>query len=120
QVVASPRPKGIEEIPVIQQLLAANQTVIACGGGGIPVVRDGHHLKGVPAVIDKDFCSALLADLVDADMLIILTAVEKVYLNFGKPDQEALGNVSVARMTQLIEEGHFGAGSMLPKVEAAM
>lgn len=121
QVVASPRPKAIVEEETIKALIDAKQTVIACGGGGIPVVRcENDGLSGVPAVIDKDFCSALLAEKVDADMLVILTAVEHVAVNFGKPDQKSLTNVTVDEMKQYIDEKQFAPGSMLPKVEAGI
>ena len=121
QVVASPKPKEIVEIDTIKTLVNDGQTVIACGGGGIPVIKEGeHHLKGAAAVIDKDFCSALLADIVDADLLVVLTAVEKVAVNFGKPNQKDLGDVTVAEMEEYIKEGHFAPGSMLPKVEAGI
>lgn len=120
RVVASPRPKEIVEIDTIKALISSHQGVIACGGGGIPVVREGNHLKGVGAVIDKDFCSALLAEEIDADFLVILTAVEKVCINYGKPNQEELSDMSVSEMEELCKEGHFAPGSMLPKVEAAM
>lgn len=121
QVVASPKPREIIEVPSIEKLIDAKQTVIACGGGGIPVIKEGqHHLKGAAAVIDKDYCSALLAADIDADLLVILTAVEKVALNFGKPNQTELGEVSVAEMQKYADAGHFAAGSMLPKVEAAI
>jgi len=120
EVVASPQPKQIMEINTIKALIADNQTVIACGGGGIPVVADGNSLKGVAAVIDKDFCSELLAEEIDADMLIILTAVEKAYVNFGKENQEALSEVTVEEMKKHAADGQFAPGSMLPKVEAAI
>lgn len=120
QVVASPKPKNIVELLTIQTLVDAGQTVIAGGGGGIPVIQEGNRLKGVNAVIDKDFCSERLAEQVDADLLVILTAVEKVYINFGKENQEALGNVSTEKMKQYAQEGQFAPGSMLPKVEAAI
>ena len=120
EVVASPQPKQIMEINTIKALIADNQTVIACGGGGIPVVADGNSLKGVAAVIDKDFCSELLAEEIDADMLIILTAVEKAYVNFGKENQEALSEVTVEEMKKHAANGQFAPGSMLPKVEAAI
>ena len=120
EVVASPQPKQIMEINTIKALIADNQTVIACGGGGIPVVADGNSLKGVAAVIDKDFCSELLAEKIDADMLIILTAVEKAYVNFGKENQEALSEVTVEEMKKHAADGQFAPGSMLPKVEAAI
>ena len=120
EVVASPQPKQIMEINTIKALIADNQTVIACGGGGIPVVANGNGLKGVAAVIDKDFCSELLAEEIDADMLIILTAVEKAYVNFGKENQEALSVVTVEEMKKHAADGQFAPGSMLPKVEAAI
>lgn len=120
QVVASPKPKNIVELLTIQTLVDAGQTVIAGGGGGIPVIQEGNRLKGVNAVIDKDFCSERLAEQVDADLLVILTAVEKVCINFGKENQEALGNVSTEKMKQYAQEGQFTPGSMLPKVEAAI
>ena len=120
QVVASPKPKNIVELLTIQTLVDAGQPVIAGGGGGIPVIQEGNRLKGVNAVIDKDFCSERLAEQVDADLLVILTAVEKVCINFGKENQEALGNVSTEKMKQYAQEGQFAPGSMLPKVEAAI
>lgn len=120
QVVASPKPKNIVELLTIQTLVDAGQTVIAGGGGGIPVIQEGNRLKGVNAVIDKYFCSERLAEQVDADLLVILTAVEKVCINFGKENQEALGNVSTEKMKQYAQEGQFAPGSMLPKVEAAI
>ena len=120
QVVASPKPKNIVELLTIQTLVDAGQTVIAGGGGGIPVIQEGNRLKGVNAVIDKDFCSERLAEQVDSDLLVILTAVEKVCINFGKENQEALGNVSTEKMKQYAQEGQFAPGSMLPKVEAAI
>ncbi len=119
--VASPKPVDIVEKDSILNLLDHEFIVIACGGGGIPVVRNADgDFEGVPAVIDKDFASALLAKLVNADYLFILTAVDRVCLNFGKPDQEELHEISVERARKLAKEGHFAAGSMLPKVEAAI
>ncbi|PIE98978.1 MAG: carbamate kinase [Treponema sp.] len=120
KVVASPKPVEIAEIETVRALSNAGQVVITCGGGGIPVVKDGNFLKTIPAVIDKDFASAKLAEDLDADCLIILTAVEKVAVNFNKPNQEWLSEISVDRAKELIAEGHFAPGSMLPKVEAAM
>jgi len=120
RVVASPRPKEITEIESIRTLVDAGQLVIACGGGGIPVVQDGNKLQGVGAVIDKDFCSELLAETLDADALIVLTAVENAAINFGKPNQEALGEVTVAEMQKHCDDGQFAPGSMLPKVQAAI
>lgn len=101
-------------------MVDSGDLVIACGGGGIPVMRQGNHLKGASAVIDKDFASALLAKELDADFLIILTAVEKVALNYGKPDEKWLDDVTVDEAKQYVEEGHFAPGSMLPKVQAAL
>ena len=119
--VASPLPKSIVEIETIEALLKAGQVVIACGGGGIPVYYSGgHHLKGAGAVIDKDFAAELLAEEVGADALLILTEVEKVAIHWGKPDQRDLDHLSLAEAARYVEEGQFGVGSMLPKVEAAM
>lgn len=120
RVVASPKPKEIVEIGTIRNMVDAGDLVIACGGGGIPVVRQGNHLKGASAVIDKDFASCLLAQELDADFLIILTAVEKVAINFGKPEEKWLDNITVDEAKQYMEEGHFAPGSMLPKVQAAV
>lgn len=120
RVVASPKPKEIVEIGTIRNMVDAGDLVIACGGGGIPVVRQGNHLKGASAVIDKDFASCLLAQELDADFLIILTAVEKVAINFGKPEEKWLDNITVDEAKQYMEEGHFAPGSMLPKVRAAV
>lgn len=120
RVVASPKPVEIIEIGAIRSLVNDGQLVIACGGGGIPVIRQGNHLKGASAVIDKDFASGLLADQLDADFLIILTAVEKVAINFGKPEEKWLSDLSVEEAKKYIEEGHFAPGSMLPKVQAAV
>ena len=119
--VASPKPKAIVEIETIRTLMEAGQVVIGCGGGGIPVYRtEGNHLKGAGAVIDKDFASCVLAQQVEADTLIILTAVEKVAVNFGKPDQKWLDELTPELARQYIAEGQFAPGSMLPKVEAAV
>lgn len=119
--VASPRPKSIIEIETIKALLAAGQVAVACGGGGIPVYKtEGHHLKGAGAVIDKDFASELLAEELDADALIILTAVEKVAVNFGKPNQQWLDRLTPEEARQYEAEGQFAPGSMLPKVQAAV
>ncbi len=120
RVVASPKPAEIVEIDTIRTMVDAGNLVIACGGGGIPVIREGNHLKGASAVIDKDFASCLLAKELDADYLIILTAVEQVALNFGTPDEKWLSEVSIDEAKQYISEGHFAPGSMLPKVQAAV
>lgn len=120
RVVASPQPAQIIEIGAIRSLVDAGQLVIACGGGGIPVTLIGNHLKGASAVIDKDFASELLAEELDADFLIILTAVEKAAVNYGKPDVKWLDEITTDEARQYISEGHFAPGSMLPKVQAAV
>lgn len=120
RVVASPKPVDIVEIDTIKTLLESGQVVIAGGGGGIPVVKQGNHLKGVGAVIDKDFVSAKIAELIDADTLVILTAVEKVAINFGKPNEVWLDGLSVSQAEKYIKEDQFAKGSMLPKVQAAV
>ena len=120
RVVASPKPAQIIEMGAIRSLVDEGQVVIACGGGGIPVTLKGNHLKGASAVIDKDFASCLLAEELDADYLIILTAVEKVAINFGKPDEKWLDTITTQEAEKYIEEGHFAPGSMLPKVQAAV
>ena len=121
RVVASPRPKGIVEIDTIRSLVESDHVVIACGGGGIPVYpTQGHHLKGAAAVIDKDFAAARLAEQLDADVLVILTAVEKVAVHFGKPDQQWLDELTPEVAQRYIDEGEFAPGSMLPKVQAAL
>ena len=120
RVVASPTPQEIIEIGTIRNMVDAGDLVIACGGGGIPVMRNGNHLKGASAVIDKDFASCLLAKELDADFLIILTAVEKVAINFGTPEEQWLDHISTEEAKRYISEGHFAPGSMLPKVQAAV
>ena len=121
KVVASPKPIGIKEIGTIRTLLQSGAIVVAAGGGGIPVVReeDGT-LTGVEAVIDKDFASQTLAELVDADLFIVLTGVDYVYINYNKPDQKKLEKVTVAQLEEYIQQNQFAPGSMLPKVQAAM
>ena len=118
--VASPKPAEIIEIGTIRTMVESGDLVIACGGGGIPVTRQGNHLKGASAVIDKDFASCLLAQELNADFLIILTAVEKVAINFGKPNEQWLEDLTVEEAKKYMEEGHFAPGSMLPKVQAAV
>lgn len=120
RVVASPKPTDIVEKETVRAMLDAGQVVIAVGGGGIPVLQQGNHLKGTSAVVDKDFASAKLAEIVDADYLIILTAVEKVAVNFRKENEKWLDTMTLDQAQQYIEEGQFAPGSMLPKVEAAM
>jgi len=120
QVVASPKPVNIIEAEAIKALLAAGHIPIAAGGGGIPVAMKDGQYRGMSAVIDKDFSAAKLAELINADMLIILTAVEKVAVNFGKPDQKWLDSMTVAQAEQYIAENQFAKGSMLPKVQASI
>ena len=121
RVVASPEPKSIVEIDTIRALVDSDHIVVACGGGGIPVFpTEGNHLKGAAAVIDKDFAASVLARQLDADLLIILTAVEKVAIHFGKPEQVDLDILTPETARQYIAAGEFAPGSMLPKVEAAL
>ncbi len=120
RVVASPKPIDVAEKETVLALVEKGHVVITVGGGGIPVVQEGNTLVGVPAVIDKDFASAKLAEIVDADYLIILTAVDKVAINFGKENEEWLSSLTIEEANKYIEEGHFAPGSMLPKVQAAM
>lgn len=119
RVVPSPRPISIVEIDMISGLIDRKYLVITVGGGGIPVYREENRLIGIDAVIDKDFASSKLAEELDADYLIILTAVEKVAINFGKDNERWLSEVSIEELDKYIYEGHFAPGSMLPKVEAA-
>ena len=120
QVVPSPKPFDIVEAESIKALFNAGHVVIAVGGGGIPVVRKEGKVYGTPAVIDKDFGSELLAELLDADVLVILTAVEKVAINFNKPDQKGLDDLTPAQAKVYMDENQFAKGSMLPKVQAAV
>lgn len=120
KVVASPQPKSIVEYPVINQLIENDVVTISAGGGGIPVIETAEGYKGVEAVIDKDFASGKLAELVEADYLLILTGVDNVYVNFNEPNQEKLEEVTVSQLKEWIEEDQFAPGSMLPKVEAAI
>lgn len=120
RVVPSPIPTEIVELNVVEKLVNNNTVVITVGGGGIPVVKEDNWYSGVAAVIDKDRASSKLALDLKADMLVILTAVEKVCINFNKPDQKALDEISVAEAEQYIKEGHFAPGSMLPKVQACL
>lgn len=120
KVVASLKPVDIVEAKVIKTLVDSDVVTIAVGGGGIPVVETDGHLAGVEAVIDKDFASAKLAELIDADVLLILTGVDNVYINYNQPDQEKLEEITVAQAKEWIAQGQFAPGSMLPKVEAAI
>ena len=121
RVVPSPEPKDIVEMKSIRQLVDNGVIAIAAGGGGIPVIQDENGMyKGVEAVIDKDLAAALLAGKLDAGTFIISTAVEKVCLNFGKPDQKALSQITLTEAEQYMREGHFAKGSMLPKIQAML
>lgn len=120
KVVPSPKPKEIVELDLIKILVDAGAIVIASGGGGIPVVREGDRLVGVEAVIDKDLASSLLAKELGADILTIATDVTHVAINYGKPDQQNLERLTVAEAKKYLEEGQFGKGSMGPKVQAAI
>ena len=120
RVVASPMPKRIVEIETIKTLIQSDVIVVTVGGGGIPVVEEADELKGIAAVIDKDLASEKLAEDINADILIMLTAVERVAINYGTPEQKNLDLVSVEEMKQYSTEGHFAPGSMLPKVEAGI
>lgn len=121
RVVPSPKPQEIVEAPVIKALVDAGVLVVSTGGGGIPVLRDASgQLSGVAAVIDKDFGAAKLADMLEADTLLILTSVDAAKINFGQPTEQSLGEVSVEELQQHIDAGQFAAGSMLPKTQAAL
>lgn len=121
RVVASPKPREIVEIEAVRAMLAAGYVVVAAGGGGIPVVADAQGvLTGVAAVVDKDSASGLLARQLGADLLVISTAVEKVCLHFGKPEQQDLDRITSQQARQYLKEGHFQAGSMRPKIEAVL
>jgi carbamate kinase len=120
RVVPSPEPKEIVEKKIIMDLLQKGYHLVAVGGGGIPVVRTPTGYQGVDAVIDKDLATSLLAWQIKADLMIISTAVERVALNFGKPDQEDIAHMTVAQAEQYISQGHFAPGSMLPKIQAAI
>lgn len=120
RIIAAPNPIKIVEIDAVNALLDAGQVVIACGGGGIPVLQQDHHLRGASAVIEKDLSAGKLAEGIDADILIILTNVEKVCINMGKENEEPLGNISVAQAKEYMTEGHFGIYNMLPKFKASV
>lgn len=120
RIVASPKPVAIVEIDAIRALLDADQIVVSCGGGGIPVMEQGNNLKGASAVIEKDLVSGLLAREVDADILMILTSVEQVSLHYGTDAQTPVREMTVAEAEQYCREGHFEASSMLPKIEASV
>lgn len=120
RIVSAPNPVSIVEIDAIKALLDADQVVIACGGGGIPVLAQDHHLKGASAVIEKDLAAGKMAEEIDADQLIILTSVEKVKINMGRPEEKELGEITVEQAKEYMEEGHFGVYNMLPKFNASV
>ena len=120
RIVAAPKPMDIVEIDAISALSDADQVVIACGGGGIPVLAQNNRLQGASAVIEKDLAAGKLAELLDADMLVILTSVDKVCLNYGKEDEIKLDTLSLADARKYLAEGQFEAGTMAPKIEAAI
>lgn len=120
RVVASPKPKRIVEADVIRKLVADDVVVVSAGGGGIPVIEEKNEYRGIEAVVDKDYASLILAENLNADVLLILTGVENVCLNFGKKNEKKIHKISVRELTKLKEQGHFYEGSMLPKVEAAL
>ena len=120
RIVAAPKPLDIVEIDSIRALVDADQVVIACGGGGIPVLAQGHNLQGASAVIEKDLAAGRLAELLDADELIILTGEDYVYLNYGMPDQRAIEQMSAAQAKEYIMAGAFEEGTILPKIQAAV
>ena len=120
RIVPSPRPQAIVEIEAIKGLLDLDQIVIACGGGGIPVMRQGTGLKGAAAVIEKDHTAGLLAAEADADILLITTAVEHVSLNFGEPDEKKIHGMTVREAKEFLRKGHFEFQSMQPKIEASV
>lgn len=120
RIVSAPNPVKIVEIDAIKTLLDADQVVIACGGGGIPVLEQNHHLKGASAVIEKDLSAGKMAEEVDADMLIILTSVSRVKINMGRENEQELDDISVDEALKYMEEGHFGVYNMLPKFNASV
>ena len=120
RVVSAPNPVKIVELDAVNALLDADQIVIAAGGGGIPVLEQDNHLKGASAVIEKDLAAGKLAEGINADMLIILTNVERVCINLGQPDEQPLGELSVQQAKDYMEQGHFGIYNMLPKFKAAV
>lgn len=120
RIVSAPKPVGIVEIDTIRTLMDADQIVISCGGGGIPVLEQGSELRGASAVIEKDSVSGLLAKEIDADVLMILTDVDQVSLNYGKADENPLSHMTVEEAEKYAAEGQFGVSSMLPKIDAAI
>lgn len=120
RVVSSPRPRKILELPSIRALVSAGQIVICCGGGGVPVIRDGYKVRGIAAVIDKDHASALLATKLEVDTYIISTSVPEVYINFNRPNQEPLRDTTLKEMEYHYNDDQFASGSMRPKIRAAI
>ncbi len=120
RIVSAPNPVSIVEIDAIRALLDADQIVVACGGGGIPVLEQNHRLRGASAVIEKDLAAGKMAEEIDADELIILTSVEKVKINMGRPEEEELSEIHLEQAKQYMEEGHFGEYNMLPKFLASV
>lgn len=120
RIVAAPKPMDIVEIDAIRALSDADQVVVACGGGGIPVLAQDNNLKGASAVIEKDLAAGKLAELLDADMLVILTSVDNVCLNYGTENEKPLSTMTVAEAKQYMEEGQFGEDDMLPKIQASI
>lgn len=120
RIVSAPNPGRIVELDTINALLDADQVVIACGGGGIPVMEQGNHLKGASAVIEKDLAAGRLAEEIDADLLLILTSVDQVSINHGTPEEEKLGEITIEQAKAYMEEGHFGIYNMYPKFKASV
>lgn len=119
RVVASPKPIDIVEKEIIHTMISSGMITISCGGGGIPVIYEEDRIEGIAAVIDKDFAAEKLAEVMDADILLILTAVDKICVNYNKFNQKEISNINIDKLNEYIEEGQFAPGSMLPKVEAA-
>lgn len=120
RIVAAPRPVAIVEIDAIKALMDADQIVIACGGGGIPVMEQGYNLRGASAIIEKDLAAGLLAKEIDADVMMILTSVDNVTLNYGTPDEQPIRRMEIAQAKDYIEQGQFEFASMLPKISASI
>ena len=120
RIVAAPKPVDIVEMDAIRALTDADQIVVACGGGGIPVLSQDNHLKGASAVIEKDLAAGKLAELLEADMLVILTSVDNVCLDYGTENERPLSSMTVAEAKKYMEQGQFGEGDMQPKIQAAI
>ena len=120
RIVSAPKPVGIVEIDTIRTLMDADQIVIACGGGGIPVMEQGYNLRGASAIIEKDLATGLLAKEIDADVMMILTSVENVTLNYGTPQEQPISHMTIDQARDYISQGQFEFASMLPKVSASI